>query len=552
MNWSILASAALQRQCGIEVETESEVQDLITLNRLNVIWVVKSLNRLDEILVVKSEDPAMQISAVTTRSKARSGVRSGSNPSVLCEEVIRELRIERIRQTQDEEAWIHNLNKYLVGEIRDLTQEEARPCGSITMNYEVDQHDLLIYCPTTKETAADRDKLCYPKRCIRMSYTIIIPVSKVDIKGSVALTIGSGIIFTGEDCIEVCKDMSVSVWIVTLEKGDPGSRANRRIIDIDNVPSLPRSYKGNPEMLIFEDLFSGYVIVKASGRADPGQLRPFGASEVIHHDRELGSMSDFFRAFNKILDQCQRTTMAYIPQANGFAERMVQTTTRTLKMYVQDLDQRDWDEYAVRLTFAINTARDRIRGETPFYMVHGWDPRWERHYQQAREQVNRRLREGIADRADQHNDIVRPHQVEVGSRVWLYLDRVREGYAKKLAHLWHGPFRVVEKIGEYAVKLEIAGSAFHISPIDQDRLDFDEALLPGHSWIQVRDPDEYEVERISDMRTGRKTIYSRILREFLVHWRGTRIRLGSMRQISTVERYSTNFCGIVPIRPGSA
>ncbi|OWY98543.1 reverse transcriptase [Phytophthora megakarya] len=234
----------------------------------------------------------------------------------------------------------------------------------------------------------------------------------------------------------------------------------------------------------------------------------------------------------------QRATMAYRPQANGFTERMVQTTTRVLKIYVQDLDQRDRDEYAERLTFATNTARDRIRRETPFYMVHGWDPRstleavipmgstrrqdrdprrWryriQRNYQQAREQVNQRLREAISDRADQHNDIVRPHQVETGSRVWLYLDQVREGYAKKLAYLWHAPFRAAEKIGEYAVKLEIAGSVYNIFPVfhvskiktvrdfpdrqvvrltvkDQDRLEFDEALLPGDSWIQDRDPDE--------------------------------------------------------------
>ncbi|OWY97106.1 reverse transcriptase [Phytophthora megakarya] len=213
------------------------------------------------------------------------------------------------------------------------------------------------------------------------------------------------------------------------------------------------------------------------GGVDPQFEEVFGASEVIRHDREPGFMSDFFRTFNKILDQRQRATMAYRPQASGSAERMAQTTTRALKMYVQDLDQRDWDEYAERLTFAIDTARDRIRGETPFYIVHGWDPRstievvipmgstrrqdrdprrWryriQRHYQQAREQVNQRLREAISDRADQHNDIERLHQVEPGSRVWLYLNRVREGYAKKLAHLWHGPFRVTEKIGEYAVK----------------------------------------------------------------------------------------------------
>ncbi|OWY97574.1 hypothetical protein PHMEG_00031866, partial [Phytophthora megakarya] len=53
-----------------------------------------------------------------------------------------------------------------------------------------------------------------------------------------------------------------------------------------------------------------------------------------------------------------------------------------------------------------------------------------------------------------------------------------------------------------------------------NRVDFDEALLLEDSWTQDRDPDEYEVERISDMRTGKRTRYGRIYREFLVHWRG--------------------------------
>ena len=86
-------------------------------------------------------------------------------------------------------------------------------------------------------------------------------------------------------------------------------------------------------------------------------------------------MSDFFRAFNRIAGQKQRATMAYRPQANGTAERMVQTLTRAIKMYVTDENQKDWDEYAERLTFAINTAQDRVRGDTPFYLIHGWDPR---------------------------------------------------------------------------------------------------------------------------------------------------------------------------------
>ena len=85
-------------------------------------------------------------------------------------------------------------------------------------------------------------------------------------------------------------------------------------------------------------------------------------------------MSDLFRALNNITVRKQRATMAYRPQANGTAERMVQMLALAIKMYVADVDQKDWDEYAERLKFAINTAQDRVRGDTPFYLIHGWDP----------------------------------------------------------------------------------------------------------------------------------------------------------------------------------
>ena len=142
---------------------------------------------------------------------------------------------------------------------------------------------------------------------------------------------------------------------------------------------------------------------------------------------------------------------------------MVQTLTIVLKMYVADTNQKDWDEYAERLTIVINTAQDRVRGDTPFFLIHGWDPRstleatlhlgstkrrdqdpriWryhmERHYHRAREAVNDRLRIAIQDWADRHNTEDGSHEIEVGSKVWIYLDRVKEGYARKLAHMWHG------------------------------------------------------------------------------------------------------------------
>ena len=39
-------------------------------------------------------------------------------------------------------------------------------------------------------------------------------------------------------------------------------------------------------------------------------------------------------------------------------------------MYIADIDQNGWDKYAERLTFAINTAQERVRGDTPSYLIH--------------------------------------------------------------------------------------------------------------------------------------------------------------------------------------
>ncbi|OWZ11760.1 reverse transcriptase [Phytophthora megakarya] len=98
-----------------------------------------------------------------------------------------------------------------------------------------------------------------------MFYTIIISPFKVDIRGSAVLTIGSWIIFSGEDC-SVHRD--VGEWRPRIQGELPGNLQATypfQIIAMDHIPSMSRSYKGNTELLIFEDLFSGYVIAQASG-----------------------------------------------------------------------------------------------------------------------------------------------------------------------------------------------------------------------------------------------------------------------------------------------
>uniref|UniRef100_M4BJ95 Chromo domain-containing protein n=1 Tax=Hyaloperonospora arabidopsidis (strain Emoy2) TaxID=559515 RepID=M4BJ95_HYAAE len=108
--------------------------------------------------------------------------------------------------------------------------------------------------------------------------------------------------------------------------------------------------------------------------------------------------------------------------------------------------------------------------------------------------------------------------------------------------MWHGPLRVAEKCGDHAVKLDIAGTPYRIFPIihvsklklvgvfperptgglnvnEASRFDFDETLLPGDSWEGNLDADEFEVDKIIDVRSGRKTSYGRIHKQYLVQWK---------------------------------
>ncbi|OWZ15798.1 LOW QUALITY PROTEIN: reverse transcriptase [Phytophthora megakarya] len=191
-------------------------------------------------------------------------------------------------------------------------------------------------------------------------------------------------------------------------------------------------------------------------------------------------MSAFLRAFNKILDQRQRETMAYRPQANGSAERMVHTITRALKMYVQDLDQQEITHSALpsrSIPLEIRSEENTIlHGSWLGSEIHPGDGDPDGKYNEKR---SGSAEMAISDpealpagtRASQSahtgNDLGSGGSAQqytqsrsdfVSGYTWIGY-----GYAKKLAHLWHGPFRVTEKIGEYAVSLEIDGPAYKSS-----------------------------------------------------------------------------------------
>ncbi|KAH9116111.1 hypothetical protein AeMF1_009916 [Aphanomyces euteiches] len=325
---------------------------------------------------------------------------------------------------------------------------------------------------------------------------------------------------------------------------------------MDIATYIPKSLPGNSQMVVFVDVFSGYIMVKATtdrqsqtitAAFEEAVFRRFGACRELRHDREPSFMSDVFKHFCAMLGQRQMPIFAYRPQANGTAERAIQMMVRAVRHYVQDPKQRDWDKWAERLVFAMNTSISATRRETPFFLMHGWDPhttitaglptvnteveqeayRWRLQVHQQQVYCNAMVRDlvatTIAERARRHNDKLRAGvdgRIQVGDAVWLYIDQVKPGVKVKLAHRWHGTFRVLSRPNGYSSELERKAQhtgrnyRFHavvhdsrlklrreflqrpvemlenVSPVDLDA----ELTLPDDSFIGGR-PDRDEVLR---------------------------------------------------------
>ena len=75
------------------------------------------------------------------------------------EDIVQIFRIQRIVQAQDEERWTIYLKKDLSGDILNLYAGEVKMCAKLAPEYEIDESDLLFFCPTAKRESEDRDDL---------------------------------------------------------------------------------------------------------------------------------------------------------------------------------------------------------------------------------------------------------------------------------------------------------------------------------------------------------------------------------------------------------
>ncbi|KAE8985840.1 hypothetical protein PR002_g22521 [Phytophthora rubi] len=311
--------------------------------------------------------------------------------------VVQAERRRRISNAQDEELRWADLKAFLRGELDGLTHRRAHNASKVADNFVLSE-DGLLYYQGQKRHRTELDSA-------DLALRLVVPTTLIDevlhschnaIEGGHQGIVRTfyrvkaefywvGLYADVAKHVQACEDCSTSKSKPQLRGYSPGNVASEfpfQMVSMDSVIPLPKTQRGNTALLLFQDHFTGYVIAKAM--SDTGALdvakafeecvfRRFGAPSLIRHDRDPRFMSEVFQAFAELMQSRSRATLSYRPQANGQQERSVKAMVQTVRVYVDDPLQADWDDIAEKLVHAINNSRDTTRRETPFYLVHGWD-----------------------------------------------------------------------------------------------------------------------------------------------------------------------------------
>ncbi|GMF44539.1 unnamed protein product [Phytophthora fragariaefolia] len=553
-----------QKETHAESRTVEEPQvTAVTRNQSRCVWFAESTKHRPTSQEAANEVgdlPVDQESPISPQGGAQRSVREGScnvettldeparaDPKEASERedptTVQAERIRRLRVAQDEERRWADLKAYLNGDVESLSFKRPANARKLADRFVLDKAGLLKYVGKGRKL----DEVGEHEPQLRL----VIPTTMIDEQREPHLK--------------------------GYSSGNVLAQRPFQLLSMDVVTPLPKPRRGNTSLLLLQCSFMGYVIAKAMSSTKAQDVadefeeyvfRRFGAPTMVRHDRDPRFMSETFKAFTELIQARSRATLSYRPQANGQQERSVKSIMQTVNVYVEDPLQRDWDDIAEKMAHAINNSMDTTRKETPFYLVHGWDAQsplkamtiswrlgdgsltdaaaWRREANHQHEVALAMEKQYQATekarRTKEHNEALgrlermavpvdersNPTEVgdltsdptyrplfEPGSRVWLFMERVKPGLTKKLAHRWHGPFRIKRKVEEFAYELELPDKAgYRFYP--DNRFDFDEELLPEDSWEPEAGDDEYIVEAILDDRWPISTGTWRNQREFYV------------------------------------
>ncbi|GJU35292.1 putative reverse transcriptase domain-containing protein [Tanacetum coccineum] len=270
-------------------------------------------------------------------------------------------------------------------------------------------------------------------------------------------------------------------------------------ITMDFVTKLPKSPQGHDTIWVIVDRLTKSAIFTPMRETDSMEklARLYIKEVVARHgipvsiicDRDPRFASRFWRSLQKALGTSLDMSTAYHPETDGQSERTIQTLEDMLRACVIDFGN-GWIKHLPLVEFSYNNSYHASIKAAPFEALYGrkcrspvcWAEVGEAQLtgpdliQETTEkiiQIKQRM-QAARDRQKSYADLKRkPMEFQVGDRVMLKVSPwkgvVRFGKRGKLNPRYVGPFKVLERIGSVAYKLELpqelsrVHNTFHVS-----------------------------------------------------------------------------------------
>ncbi|GKD46337.1 putative reverse transcriptase domain-containing protein [Tanacetum coccineum] len=257
---------------------------------------------------------------------------------------------------------------------------------------------------------------------------------------------------------------------------------------------------------------------------------------LIICDRDPRFASNFWRSFQKALGTNLDMSTPYYPQTDGQSERTIQTLKDMLRACLINFGK-GWVNHLPLVEFSYNNSYHASIKVAPFEALYGRKCRSPVCWAEVGEvqltgpeivqettekiiQIKQRI-QAARDRQKSYADLKRkPMEFQVGDRVMLKVSPwkgvVRFGKRGKLNPRYVGPFKVLEKVGAVAYKLELpqelsrVHNTFHVSNLKKCYAD--EPLAVPLDGLHIDDKLHFVEEPVEIMdREVKRLKRSRIL-----------------------------------------
>ena len=255
----------------------------------------------------------------------------------------------------------------------------------------------------------------------------------------------------------------------SLETETPSEPFDRVGIDITEMPT---SSRGNRYALVIMDYFSKYVrvyplkdqVTETVLDALMDWVYAFGAPKRLHSDQGRQFESHLFQAMCEKMGIRKTRTTPYHPQSDGMVERFNRTLKDMISKYIR-ADGVDWDQKVQPCTFAYNSSVHAATGHTPFFLLHGFEPRspldvaYERPTElipansymenrlsalrEAHDRARSNMAHAAAEAARRYDTTSRQANYRSGDLVWVRDFQASAGGKPKLGLKYKGPWTVL-------------------------------------------------------------------------------------------------------------